>query len=263
VSLVVSTGPASTAPKTIISLTFDDGRASQVNAGQILANHGVNGTFFINSIQLDTGSWYMSLASVQQLASAGNEIGGHTLTHPDLTTLSASDAISEICGDQQQIQAWGFPGISFAYPFGAYNSAVEGYVHSCKENGYNVSGDYLSARGAWGLQSPGDPISNTIPPQDPYLILTPEAVQTTTTLSNLEAMVTNAEQAGGGWVAIQIHSICSAPAGAPFPGNADDCLDGDTYAVTYSELDQFVAWLAARTSIGTVVMPVGKAMGGL
>ncbi len=69
------------AAQTYVSLTFDDGRTSQQNAGAILAAHGVHGTFYIISGDLGTSNYFMTLDQVRALAAAGNEIGGHTL-HP-------------------------------------------------------------------------------------------------------------------------------------------------------------------------------------
>ena len=34
---------------TLVSLTFDDGYASQINAQRVLAQHGMNGTFYVPS----------------------------------------------------------------------------------------------------------------------------------------------------------------------------------------------------------------------
>ena len=246
------------AAQTYVSLTFDDGRASQVDAGAILASHGVHGTFFIISDELGQDPYYMSLADVNGLAQNGNEIGGHTLTHPDLTTLSEAQATQEICGDQQQLQAWGFPAVSFAYPYGNTNASVEAIVKSCSERGYNVK-DYTSARIVGGIQCSGCDPAESQPPLDPYAVRTPsiDGPNKNTTLAELETMVTQAETTGG-WLVIPFHSVCSAPATAPIPGNASDCPD--YYSVSYDLLDQFVQWLTQRSAMGTSVKTVGQVM---
>lgn len=56
---------------------------------------------------------------VQQLHSAGMEIGGHTINHPILTTLSAAEAESEITGNRQALESLiNAPVEVFAYPNG-------------------------------------------------------------------------------------------------------------------------------------------------
>src|SRR4051794_30162773 len=76
---VARSGPAHAGTTTYVSLTFDDGRASQRNAGALLADNGVRGTFYIVSGGVGSSPWYLDLSDVQGLAAAGNEIGGHTL----------------------------------------------------------------------------------------------------------------------------------------------------------------------------------------
>lgn len=245
------------AAQTYVSLTFDDGRTSQQNAGAILAAHGVHGTFYIISGDLGTSNYFMTLDQVRALAAAGNEIGGHTLTHDDLTADTPSQVISQVCGNQQQLQDWGFPAVSFAYPYGRTNANVEAIVQNCKLQGYDVKANYRSARGAWGLQCPGCDAAESLPPLDPFALRTTDSPQNTTTLSDLESMVTKAE-ATGGWLVIPFHSVCSAPGTAPVPGNGADCTD--SYSVTYSNLDQFVDWLSKRADRGTSIKTVGEVM---
>jgi peptidoglycan/xylan/chitin deacetylase (PgdA/CDA1 family) len=110
---------------TTVSLTFDDGIKDQfTNARPLLRAHGMHGTFYIISGQSNL-SGYMSQADISALAADGDEIGGHTVDHPDLTTLSADDVKREICNDRVTLLNWGFPVKNFAYPFGSANASVE------------------------------------------------------------------------------------------------------------------------------------------
>ena len=47
--------------------------------------HGLVGTFFITTSWIGSPS-YLTQANLRTMAADGNEIGGHTVTHPDLTT---------------------------------------------------------------------------------------------------------------------------------------------------------------------------------
>jgi peptidoglycan/xylan/chitin deacetylase (PgdA/CDA1 family) len=49
-------------PKTVVSLTFDDGRQNQYAAREPLRAHGMHGTFYVNSglMGSTTGDWHMT-----------------------------------------------------------------------------------------------------------------------------------------------------------------------------------------------------------
>jgi peptidoglycan/xylan/chitin deacetylase (PgdA/CDA1 family) len=239
-SLGLLVAPGMARADTIVSIQFDDGISDQYQALPILSAHGMHGTFFINSAEVGTSGFYMNWSQIHDLADGGNEIGGHTLHHPDLTTLSTADATTEICDDRTALVNQGFTVTDFAYPYGHTNSQIESIVQSC---GYN------SARGVTGIASPGGctncPFAETLPPPDPYLTRTPENAQTTTTLADLQQYVTQAEAHGGGWVQIVIHHLC---------------LGCDTYSTPPATLDSLLGWLEPRAATGTHVMTTRQAL---
>ncbi len=66
-----------------ISLTFDDAMQTQIeNAGPVLDKHNLRGTFFV--ITGSSGTWLQRADDWRRLASQGNEIASHTVTHPCL-----------------------------------------------------------------------------------------------------------------------------------------------------------------------------------
>jgi peptidoglycan/xylan/chitin deacetylase (PgdA/CDA1 family) len=83
---------ASDDPIVTVSLTFDDTEDEQLDAAAVLEAHGLVGTFYVNSPRLHQSSAgaddWLSVADVQAMQQRGHEIGGHTLSHPDLTSLS-------------------------------------------------------------------------------------------------------------------------------------------------------------------------------
>lgn len=68
-----------------VNFSFDGGAGSHSIASilSVLDKHEVKGTFFL------TGNWASANASwVQEMGTLGHEVFNHTLTHPDLKTLS-------------------------------------------------------------------------------------------------------------------------------------------------------------------------------
>ena len=148
--------------KTTVTLTFDDSNVDQLNAVTPMNKVGIKGTFYTVSGFVNQPN-YLTLDNLRTIAAAGNEIAGHTVTHPDLTTIPADEATRQICNDRVNLTNWGFTVTDFAYPFAAVNPAVETLVKNC---GYN------SARGLGDIQSrfgcAGCDYSETLPPADPY-----------------------------------------------------------------------------------------------
>ena len=232
---------AQAATTTVVSLTFDDGNVDQQIAPAILAAHGMQGTFYVNSGPIGTPGKF-TWSQVRDLAT-GNEVAGHTIDHVDLTTVSTAEAQRQVCDDRLALFNHGLRPTSFAYPFGASNATLAGIVHNC---GYN------SGRRAWGLWSTancpvGCPYAETIPPANVYGIRTSDNVSTDMSLSTVEGFVTQAESHGGGWVNLVFHHFC------------DGC---DYYSLTESNFTALLDWLQPRAAQGTIVRTVQQVIGG-
>lgn len=221
---------------TIVSLTFDDGSADQMAAVSSLAAHGMHGTFYIDSALVASSGYYMNWAQVDATAN-GNEIGGHTLDHPDLTTLSPAQQTHEICDDRQALTARGYDPVSFAYPYAKWDVTSRAAAQSC---------GYTSARGVGNVGClPGCVPAETLPPPDPYVLRTPAGVTNSTPVATLEDYVTNAARNGGGWVILVLHNICNA------------C---SANALTASDFTTLLDWLQGQASAGVSVKTVREAM---
>jgi peptidoglycan/xylan/chitin deacetylase (PgdA/CDA1 family) len=107
----------------MLTITMDDSYESQdLLAKPVLAKYGFKATIYNITQQLDT---YGVLPYAQDLAAAGHEVGSHTVTHPDLTTLGAQQLDDELALSQQYLLAHvGSPVESFASPMGSYDSTV-------------------------------------------------------------------------------------------------------------------------------------------
>ena len=250
VGLMVGVGGASPASAvatgTIVSLTFDDANADQLPAAQKLKSLGMAGTFYLVSGFIGAPN-YLTLANVQSMVADGHEIAGHTISHPDLATLSTDEAARQICNDRVNWANWGIPVANFAYPFASSTTAVETAAKNC---GYN------SARGLGDVKTrfscPNCAVGEKVPPTDPYYTKAPDEVESTWTLADLKKSVTQAEtKNNGSWVQLTFHHICTgAVSVCPAP------------SVSPTIFNQFADWLATRTATGTVVKTVGAVIGG-
>ncbi|WAH95248.1 fibronectin type III domain-containing protein [Arthrobacter sp. MMS18-M83] len=234
--------PAHAAASTVITLTFDDGNADQMTAAATMKNLGLHGTFFVPSGWVDQPSYFTS-ANLQQLFADGNEIAGHTVTHPDLVTLTSDEVTRQVCNGRVALANMGFKVTSFAYPFASLDPAVQTIVKNC---GFN------SARGLGDLYSkddPGLPAAESVPPANPYDTRAPEEVDSTWTLANLEDSVTKAQAAGGGWVQLTFHHIAVGT--------------DPTLTISPDLFSQFASWLAQQQTAGSVaVKTVDQVIGG-
>jgi len=132
--------------RAMVSVTFDDGWASAyTQARPVLAQYGMLTTHYIISEEIgDSADGYMTKAQIKALSAAGHEIGGHTVSHPALTTLTADMLTVELKSSQTIIQtAVGKPVNAFASPYGDYNANVitqakKYYTsHRTVDTGYN------------------------------------------------------------------------------------------------------------------------------
>lgn len=150
---------------TCASITFDDGyRDNALNAAPALQKRGLPATFFIasNLIESETVPFWdeslsfrpewMSWDEVRALASAGFEIGNHTMDHPNLGEIDPSETERQVSGAQARLTAeLGVAPIHFSYPFGGRaNLSAENHDVIKRQN-------FASCAAAFGgLVRPGD-----------------------------------------------------------------------------------------------------------
>ena len=127
-----------------VTLTFDDGVADQIVGQQLLQQHGMVGTFYINSSFIGLPG-YMTRAQLDDLEAHGHEIGGHTVSHQLLTSLSADEQNRQICQDRDTLLSWGYDVTSFAYPFAEFDATTKSIVSQCGYNSARAVGDLYSS----------------------------------------------------------------------------------------------------------------------
>ncbi len=243
---------------TVVSLTFDDQWEDEYLYGQpLMQQYGFLGTYYVITSDSDNNyACCMSWAQLDQLEAEGNDVGGQTIDHPDLTTLTVAEMQAELCGSRQDEINNGIPDpVSMAYPYGDYNATVESVASEC---------GWLTARQGGGISNsntvPTAPYISTLPPADP-LALPTIAVDGSAdeNLSDLEAFVDAAAANGGGWLPITFHDVCDA--------NASDYATCMAYygSIQDTVFGQFLAWLAdagqpGGAPAGVVVEDVCQAM---
>lgn len=112
-------------PRRSVVISFDDGYADiYPNVYRVLHRYHLRATFFVVPNFLNTPR-YLTWSQVIDMARHGMDIEAHTLTHPDLTTLTPSRRWQEIFGSRHVLEArLKRPVRLLAYPYGAFNAAV-------------------------------------------------------------------------------------------------------------------------------------------
>ena len=121
-------------PEKTVVLTFDDGYADNYEGAFLpLAENNMKATWFITTDCIGKHAQWMGPPTAKtqmltakqllQMENAGMEIGSHTCSHPDLTTLSYQQQRDEMIQSKQVLESIIHSKItSFAYPYGRYNS---------------------------------------------------------------------------------------------------------------------------------------------
>jgi peptidoglycan/xylan/chitin deacetylase (PgdA/CDA1 family) len=95
------------------------------------------------------GAEGISRGDVRELIAAGWELGAHTMTHPDLTTLDAAALTEEVAGSRKLLRKRFSVAVdAFCYPAGKYDGTV---IAAVEKAGY-ASATTVEE----GLAGPGD-----------------------------------------------------------------------------------------------------------
>lgn len=117
----------------LAAVSFDDGLADTLfGVLPVLERHGAQATAFITTGYLGRrhpdlrgDEQIVTAAQVVELFEAGMEIGAHSVSHPDLTTLSYVAVLDEMRRSRATLEDLvGAPVTSFAYPHGRFSPSV-------------------------------------------------------------------------------------------------------------------------------------------
>jgi peptidoglycan/xylan/chitin deacetylase (PgdA/CDA1 family) len=200
----------------MISFTFDDNWKSARDAAiPMLDKKGYKATLYLISSALDGNySNYMTASDALAMQRRGHEIGSHSRTHVDLSTVGSMRLWNEVMGSRTELANLGFGMVkSFAYPYGTYTSAV---VQAVKSAGYQTArstDDGMNAK--LGL--------------NPY-VLRHEGLTLDTSVAQVKAWIDDAAKSKS-WLILTIHRVDTS---------------GDEYSTVPQDLQQIVDYVAAK-----------------
>jgi peptidoglycan/xylan/chitin deacetylase (PgdA/CDA1 family) len=126
-------------PRKPVMITFDDGyRDVFANALPILESLGLRATAYVITDRISNGDpSFLTWDRLRALQARGVEIGSHTATHADLTTMTDQRALDELLRSRRALEEkLGHPVPWLAYPFGAHDARV---VKLARRAGYALA----------------------------------------------------------------------------------------------------------------------------
>jgi peptidoglycan/xylan/chitin deacetylase (PgdA/CDA1 family) len=117
-------------PRRPVVLTFDDGyRGDYYHSMPALHRRGWPAVLNLLVANLHRRGWGLKTWMVRRMIAAGWEVDSHTLTHPDLTTVSSARLRREVSGSRAVLRRlFHVPVDFFCYPAGAFDPQVEAAV---------------------------------------------------------------------------------------------------------------------------------------
>lgn len=121
------------APQTLVTTSWDDGHPLDVRIADMLAQHGMTGTFFV-PLRNQTRP-RLSAGDLRSLSDGGFEIGSHGMLHRNLLAVPRSELRWEIADSKSELeQLIGRRVGLFCYPIGRYNAEI---IREVEHAGYD------------------------------------------------------------------------------------------------------------------------------
>ncbi len=149
-------------PKKPLILTFDDGYLDTYHlAFPLLTEFGMKAVIFaLGDPSVRTNVWdagkpgiseagLMEQDHIAELSDYGFEIGGHSLSHPNLASLSAAECLHEVSKTKMVLETITHTEVqSFSYPYGEVSRQVKDCV---AESGYKYACSVFSGPARFGV----------------------------------------------------------------------------------------------------------------
>lgn len=187
----------------LVTLTFDDGHEDNItNALPLLNQYGFKTTQCYATQHVEGVP--SAIAGVKAFYNSGHEICSHTVSHPDLRTLSETQLRYELSHSKEVLESIiGEPVKNFASPYGGYNAYVNTVIndyyqsHRTVDEGFNSKDNF-----------------------DVYRLRV-QNVQNTTTLAEFQSWLEQAK-ATNTWLILVYHRV------------ADDAGQFDSYPTDFA-----------------------------
>jgi peptidoglycan/xylan/chitin deacetylase (PgdA/CDA1 family) len=134
-------------PAQPVIVSFDDGYASQYRYGEpVLTQLGWPGVLDLDVSRVDVPGGLPS-GVVETLVAGDWELVSHSLTHPDLTGLSAARLKREVAGSRSALRRqYGAPVKFFCFPYGRSSAAVRAAVRAAGYTGATTTRPGIASR---------------------------------------------------------------------------------------------------------------------
>ncbi len=139
--------------KPVVAITFDDGYESMLALRDLPHRIGAAPTVFVlsspdqaNRTELMSNEKLMTHEQVRELHSAGWDIGCHSATHADFSSLPKEEARREIIDAKQELEMSVGASVSFfAYPKGVYTEMLVPFVQQAQfRAGFSMDDDIVT-----------------------------------------------------------------------------------------------------------------------
>ncbi|KAB8137729.1 polysaccharide deacetylase family protein [Gracilibacillus oryzae] len=108
----------------VLTMSYDDGKEADRRLVEIFNNHGIKGTFHLNSGLVGQGDRIPG----EEIAELyhGHEISAHTVTHPTIARSPKEQLIEEIVEDRKGLERIAGKTVrGMSYPNGSYNQYIK------------------------------------------------------------------------------------------------------------------------------------------
>ena len=141
----------------VLTLSYDDGKIPDRRLLSILNEHGIKGTFNLNS-GLENNSFDQAYneripCSEYKELYKGHEVASHTVTHPTIARCPKEQMVLQVIEDRRALEKiMGYTVRGLAYPNGSYDDNVVEALKACgirygrtvtSTHGFAMPGDFL------------------------------------------------------------------------------------------------------------------------
>lgn len=177
----------------IVSLTFDDSWEDNFSSAlPVLNQYGFRSTQYYATANIQSKP--TEQFKIAEFVKSGHEIGSHSVTHSDLTTLSSTALTKELRDSKAYLETFAGAGNvkSFATPYGSYNAKVTTAILRYYQSNRNVDVGFNTQD---GLVSSNVRVEN---------------VESTTTMSEYNSWINQAAR-DHTWLVLVYHRVANDP----------------------------------------------------